>query len=58
MKKFLTKKQIADKHRQEFMSCSDDDIINFAMEVGGNDFKTIPEHVQDVAKKHIAEQPF
>ena len=58
MKTNLTLKQIADKHRLDFMAQSDEDINHFAISVMGDSFTTIGEHVKKEAKKLVDSQPF
>jgi hypothetical protein len=58
MKKRLTNKEIADKHRLDFMAQSDDDINHFAISVMGDSFTTVGEHVKKEAKKLVDSQPF
>jgi hypothetical protein len=58
MKKRLTNREIADKHRLDFMAQSDGDINHFAISVMGDSFTTVGEHVKKEAKKLVDSQPF
>ena len=58
MKKPLTAKEIADKHRLDFIAQSDEDINNFALSVLGDSFTTVGEHVQKEAKELLESIPF
>ena len=49
---------LANKHRLDFMSASDEDICNFAIAIGGESFISISEHVKQEAKKLVDSQPF
>jgi hypothetical protein len=58
MKKRLSNREIADKHRLDFMAQSDDDINHFAISAMGDSFTTVGEHVKKEAKKLVDSQPF
>ena len=58
MPKLQTVKQIADKHRLDFLAQSDEDINHFALSLIADGFQTVGEHVQKEAKKLVDSQPF
>ena len=53
-----TNKVYADESRKEFAAQSDLDLIYWKASISNPDFKTITEHVKEVAAKHIEFIPF